>query len=166
MRGDSTAFNGLVEDFSKDILYSASNLLYDPEEAEDVGQEVVLALFQSITKLKSPLAFYSYLQQTVRNICIRHNQKYKRLPTTDLDEHKAELAAPRHEEPETMFDQVEQVQRVGELLEQLPARQRQVLYYYYYGELSYKEIAEIMGVSVNTVGATINQAKANLKRMI
>jgi RNA polymerase sigma-70 factor (ECF subfamily) len=166
MRGDQAAFSQLIEDFSKDILYSASMLLDDSSEAEDVAQEVIMALFKNITGLKSPHAFYRYLQQTIRFICIRYNQRGKGVSTRDLDDVDIDVAAPRSEEPDQMLDHEQQVREVQALLELLPPRQREFLYLYYFRELSYKEIAKIVGVSVNTVGATISQAKANLKKLV
>lgn len=179
MRGNSRAFEQLIEQFSSNILYMASQQLNDSSEAEDAAQDVVFALCRGVTRLKSPHAFYAYLKQTVYNICKEYNRKQKQRDTEDIDDFvkRQTKQLPNNlvsnDEAEKTIqlgasdvDASSQEGKMARCLQQLPQRQRQTLYLYYYQGFSYKEIAKLQGISVNTVGVNVSNAKVALRKLM
>ncbi len=174
MQGSTDAFEQLVKDFSPTVLYLAGLELDNKSEVEDVAQEAVLVLYRNIAKLKSPYAFYSYLRQTVHYISMERNRKQARIKSEDFDEY-IEKSSKRLPEKLVEYDEITLRERedntvdaakMASLLERLPDRQRESLYLHYYQEFSYKEIAKLQGISINTVGVNISKAKESLRKIM
>lgn len=174
MRGEAAAFEQLVRQFSSQILFLASQKLDNASEVEDASQEVVLALYKNIGSLRSPHAFYAYLKQIVHNVCMERNKKGKRIKTDDLDEYIERQVKQLPEElvsrdEETLGSEENDLINAGEMaayLNKLPERQRETLYLHYHQGFSYKEIAQLQGISINTVGVNVSKAKASLRKMM
>jgi len=170
MRGDTQAFEQLITAFSEDIVYNLRLSLdkHNRGEAEDAAQEVVLILYRNIGRLKSPHAFYSYPRTVIYNMARRYNQKEGRALFEDIDEYEqtGRLRADSNEQPEEEFERGQAALRVAACLEKLPQKQHEALFLHYYRDLSYGEIAERLGVSINTVGSNISKGKKTLKKLL
>lgn len=166
MRGDAKAFAELYQTFINTIYYNVNSTLIDKNEVEDAVQQVVVSLHKSLHKLKSPYAFHSYLYRITMNVCYKYNQKEisKRYNTqAELDE---ELIDDKGKTPPQELESKERDELVRLFISKLPEKQRYTLLLYYYYDLSYKSIAEVMDTTVTSVGSNINRAKKNMKRML
>ncbi len=170
IRGNTQAFEQLISAFSEDIIYYLSLCLDKGNrgDAEDAAQEVVLVLYRNIQKLRSPHAFYAYVRTVSYNMALKYNLKASRLRTEDVDEYEQseKLHVPKHELPEEEFERKQTATVLAGYMEQLPQRQCEALYLYYYRDLSYGEIAERLDVTTSTVGTNISKAKGALKKML
>jgi RNA polymerase sigma-70 factor (ECF subfamily) len=154
--------------YAKTILFQARLLVRNREDAEDVAQKVAIAMLRDIRKLRSPYAFRSWLQRLIVNMSNKHNAQMLR--ETGHMESLSFAESVVDESPETQPEDVavsrDMRRFVGGYLERLPAAQAVALALYYYEQLSYKEVAEVMGVSIGSVSSTISKAKQNLKKML
>jgi RNA polymerase sigma-70 factor (ECF subfamily) len=156
--GDERAFAELFEEFGKRTLGYLRGLL--EEDAEDVQQEVWLAVYHSISRLSNPRAFRTWLFQTTRHRAIDFLRKRKRelelLEAAAVELSAAEAAMG--EEEAGALDGSE----VRAELAKLPPVQREVLLLRYQDQLSYAEIALVTGCSIGTVRSRLHHAKRRL----
>lgn len=166
MRGDAKAFAELYKIFIKTIQYNVSNSLTNKSDVEDAVQQVVISLHKGLPKLKSPYAFHSYLYRITMNVCSSYNEKDGKQRHSSLEEVEEDLVDTRSEAPPLELERKENDELVRQFISKLPEKQRYALLLYYYYDMSYKDIAEVMGTTVTVVGSNINRAKKNLKRML
>jgi RNA polymerase sigma-70 factor (ECF subfamily) len=166
--GDASALEQLCRQYAKTILFQTRLLVRNKDDAEDVAQRVAIAMLNDIQKLRSPYAFRSWLQRLIVNACNRQNamtqREYGRVEGLELAESVVDESLEARPEESAVSKDMERF--VGGYLEKLPPAQAVSLTLYYYEELSYKEIAETMGVSLGSVSNTISKAKQNLKKMM
>ncbi|MDR0886537.1 MAG: sigma-70 family RNA polymerase sigma factor [Clostridiales Family XIII bacterium] len=168
INGSQSAFEKLYLSQSKAILYHARSLLINPEDAYDAAQDVVIAMMKNIRTLKDPSAFLSWQYQLIRYVCSKHVRKLKRIhfgqEPYDISDN-AELYEDKNIDANTerVIEEQERSKIVLKVIAKLSKRQREAVILYYYEDLSYREIAEVMGSSVSTVSTNLMKAKKNIK---
>jgi RNA polymerase sigma-70 factor (sigma-E family) len=132
----------------------------DRDAAEDLVQEAFIRLARSIHRVHDPEAVPAYLRSIVLNLARDHNRRglvsLRHRPSSEP------AAIDITEGLEIREDQ----RRVIDALRTLPAGQRNCLVLRYYLELSNPEIAETLGVSVNTVKTQLRRGMAALARLL
>jgi RNA polymerase sigma-70 factor (ECF subfamily) len=166
--GDARAFEDLYSAYAKTILFHCRNLIVDKSAYEDVAQEVAIALFTSIGTLKEPKAFGSWLQRIIRNTCINHNKKFMRESESKTVENGEELLStlPSERPDENPEIGVIEDDTFFGMLDELTPVYRDTLILRYYDELSYGEIAKVLGSTVSTVSTNLIKAKRALERLL
>ena len=169
-KGQNEAFDVLMHRH-KDRLFSfIYQLVKDRDLADDIFQETfvkaIITIKQGryndlgkfsawIGRIARNLAIDSFRQDKAENSLSSDNTEYDILNRRDLAENTIE---------DTLIDlQVED--DVRRLIEELPESQKEVLVMRYYKDLSFKEIAESTGVSINTALGRMRYAILNLRRM-
>jgi len=166
MKGDAEAFAEVYRIFINTIYFNVNCSLNDKSETEDAVQQVVLSLHKGLPKLKSPYAFHSYLYRITINVCNKYNKKEARQHYGNLDEAEDDLLDDSTNTPSEEFELKERDKLVRLFISKLPEKQRYTLVLYYYYDMPYKNIAEVMKTSVTVVGSNINRAKKNMKQML
>lgn len=163
---DENAFGVLINRHQKHIYKVCIGFLHDKEEAEDVTQEVFLEVFKSIHYFKQTSSLSTWLYRIAVNKCLNNlkRQKVKRLYLNfqELIGVKNSTTSNSHE----MLEQKEQKTELTKAIDNLPENQRIAFTLAKYDELSYEEIAAIMGVSVSSVESLMFRAKTNLKKKL
>jgi RNA polymerase sigma factor (sigma-70 family) len=138
------------------------------DEAEDVAQRVIIEMIRGIAKLREPYAFRGWLQRIITNACYRQDLQLRTdLKFGDLLEEAETIADDRLEaRPEDYTVAADMREYIGGYLGQLPPSQALMLTLRYTEELSYKEIAQVLEVSIGTVSSTMSKAKKNLKTLL
>jgi RNA polymerase sigma-70 factor (ECF subfamily) len=152
-RGDETALASLVTRHRARMIRTATNLLRDRHEAEDVAQEAFLKGFREIQKLRDDRAFAGYLYR----ICVRLCMDRLRLKRAEI----AELDAVQPHDGGAVENRVV----VEKLLAQLPAELRTTLVLREMEQLSYDEVAEVMNVPVGTVRSRLHTARERFRKL-
>jgi RNA polymerase sigma-70 factor (ECF subfamily) len=133
----------------------------DPELAEDVVQEVFIKLWESRTELRIKTSVKSYLFKACHNKFIeriRASTKQASLLETLKWETLSKL------QPEEGTGKIQKVEIINTAIEQLSPKCREAFLLSRYNELKYKEIAEVMGISVKTVEIHISKALSQLRQ--
>jgi RNA polymerase sigma-70 factor (ECF subfamily) len=168
--GDELAFEELYRVFAGSILYHVKQLLYNKEDAEDAAQEAVLAMYQNLGSLKSAYAFKSWMLKILHSVCYSRNRKWSRKEEQyQSDRDIDELGDVLHETnegniPERQAVAADQNEAIIAAIKTLPPVQQSSIIMYYYDEMSYKEIAKALGVTVSTASTNIMRAKNNIKK--
>ncbi|MDE5571100.1 MAG: sigma-70 family RNA polymerase sigma factor [Prevotella sp.] len=169
--GNSGAFDELLERNQKKLYSYILFVVHDPEVANDVFQETFVKV---ITKLQDGKytdsgKFSFWLTRIAHNV-IMDNYRHQKAahivePTegNDLNKLRSDELMDINRENEFVNTQV--MNDVRRMMDQLPAPQREVVYMRFYQGLSFKEIAQITGVSINTSLGRMRYALINMRRM-
>lgn len=156
--GDERAFARLFDSFGKRTLGYLRGLV--GEEAEDVQQEVWLAVYREIRSLSNPRAFRTWLFQTTRHRAVdllRRRKREKEL--IEVAAIELTLANEFAEGPELAG--LEESVLAG-AIEELAPTHREVLQLRYQGDMSYAQIALVVGCSIGTVKSRLHHAKRRM----
>ena len=154
----------LTESFKSlsDGLYRVAYYILESQtDAEDAVQDLFIKLWNSREQLDTVLNLKAYCTTLMKNLCIDRLRKEQRVQVMEPGPDMAE--ARRVDED---YDAREKLERVMAAIERLPARQRDVMKMYVFEEMSYDEIAEKTGVSINTALGRMRYAIINLRKMI
>lgn len=152
--GDERAFAQLFKTFRGRTLAYLRGLV--EEDAEDVLQEVWLAIYRGLGSLAEPGAFRTWIYRVTRHRAIDQLRRRKRTSGLFVDEELAQdVADPRTEEQGSEL-------WTDDFLRDLPALQREVVLLRYRDDLNYAEIASIVGCPVGTVRSRLFLAKQRL----
>lgn len=168
--GDNGAMNELFNAFYNDVYYFALKTVKDEELACDVTQETFVEIIRTIGNLQEPAAFVKWMKQITYHQCTRYFKKKKDV-LVDEDEDGNTLFDTVQEEktdfiPDEALDQDEFKKTILLMLDELSEEQRAAVLMFYYDELSIKQIAEIQGVSENTVKSRLNYARKGIKKSV
>ena len=155
----------------KDKLYTSIYMLVkDKYIAEDLFQDAFLKMIRTMREgnYSEQGKFLPWAMRVSHNLCMDYFRRTRRkLPVTlPNGEDIMELFAGLDDNCEVHIERRQAQQSIRALIEQLPEEQREVIALRVYGELSFKEIAEITSVSINTALGRMRYALINLRRMI
>ena len=160
--GDEKAFVRLMQEFGGKTLGYLRGLVGD--DADDVQQEVWLSVYRGIGGLANPGAFRTWLFRTTRHRAVDFLRKRKRERELADDVARESIGA----EDETGPDVLSGVD--GTLLESalnaIPPPQREVVLLRYRDDMSYTEIALVVGCPVGTVRTRLHHAKRRLQELL
>jgi RNA polymerase sigma-70 factor (ECF subfamily) len=169
--GDNKAFDELLARNQQKLFSYIMFVVRDPEIANDVFQETFVKV---ITKLQEGRytdsgKFSFWLTRIAHNI-IMDNYRQQRSahiiePSEDNDLNKLTGSQVMDLNRENEFVNTQVLDDVRHLMDALPTARREVVYMRYYQDLSFKEIAEMTGVSINTSLGRMRYALINMRRM-
>lgn len=170
IQGDDKAFETLVKRSKSKVYTTIYLIVKDRYIAEDLMQE---AYIKAIDVIKSGRyneegKFLPWILRISHNMAIDHFRKDKRYPTIVLEDgskvfNSFDFAEDSVEEMQMKADQVENIR---EMIKKLPDEQREVLVMRHYEDLSFQEIADQTGVSINTALGRMRYALINLRKML
>ena len=169
--GDNRAFDELLARNQKRLYDYIMFVVRDPELANDVFQETFVKVITRLQegKYTDSGKFSFWLYRIAHNVIMDTFREQKSLhviePTAgnDLSKLKSDNIMDINRENEFVNAQV--LRDVRHIMDSLPAPQREVVYMRFYQELSFKEIAETTGVSINTSLGRMRYALINMRRM-
>jgi RNA polymerase sigma-70 factor (ECF subfamily) len=155
-----TQFHALYVRFRPGLSSFAASIVKNHEDADEIVNDVFVTIWEKQQLLILDDSLKNYLFTAVKNRCLNHIKK-ARLPFADMpDEFLA--VSPEHS-ADRILEGKELQNHITRLIEQLPAKCKQVFLLSRMFDLSYKEIAEIMDISTKTVENQIGIALKFLK---
>lgn len=172
---DAASFELIVHRYKNKIHNFVSRMVSNPEDAEDVTQEVFLRVYTRIHYFRGDSSFQTWLYRVATNLCVDRSRRVKRqVPQAfSLDEsYDDEDRGNGREIADERSDPFHEVAR-GELkrvvqggLAKLSEKLRTVIVLYDIQGLSYEEIAQVLGVPIGTVKSRLFNARAELARKL
>lgn len=151
-------FDKLFNQYYERLVLFAESYVGDLETAEDMVQDVFLSLL-SRTDLTNIKYSRSYLYSCVKNGCVNYLRKLKVVDPLDSKLFDAIYYSGDFD----LLEQEELVRRVKEEIEKLPEQRREVLKMSVYEGMSYPQIAEVTGLSINTIKTHMKKAYQDLR---
>ncbi len=164
--GDSTAFENLVRHCYQQIYRWAWVHTGDPDDADDVTQEVLVVLHRKVKTYAGRARFSSWLFQVTRNAALQHERKVGR--ALRLKRRAREVAVDDSHSVDgiTELDGARTADVVRTLFQQLPVRQREVFDLADLQGFSPSEIGRMLGMKAVTVRANLCKARRALRGAI
>jgi RNA polymerase sigma-70 factor (ECF subfamily) len=161
--GDDSAFDRIVERYSADIAALANRLLAWPGDVDDVVQDIFLAALLGLKKFRGECSLKTWLFTITINEC--RNYRYRQVLRLKIFSKAAEKKSVSPADPvdKRAMDK-DTFDRMRRAIKALPAKYREPLMLRYLQELSTKEIAEILGISQNTLQVRLTRARKRLKK--
>lgn len=169
--GNNLAFDELLARNQQKLFNYILFMVHDQEQANDIFQDTFVKI---ITKLQQGSytdsgKFSYWMTRIAHNIMMDQfrTQRCERIiePNADNDLSNLKGAEIMELNMETQMVNSQIMRDVRHMMDNLPAPQREVVYMRMYQDLSFKEIAEITGVSINTALGRMRYAILNLRRM-
>jgi RNA polymerase sigma-70 factor (ECF subfamily) len=145
-------------------------IVKDKELSEDLFQDTFIKVINTIRSgaYKEEGKFIQWVMRIAHNLIIDHFRKAKRIPVVEnSDDYNIfdRVRIPVESVEEVMI--TEQIhQDVKKLIDYLPKEQREVLVMRHYGDMSFKDIAEVTNVSINTALGRMRYALINLRKLV
>jgi len=167
-RGNSAAFEQLVRLYENKVYHLALRMCTSPEDANDVAQEAFLAAWKGLPSFRGESGFSTWLYRLTSNAAIDHlrrNKKQKGDLSLDNEELSLDAVDPGPR-PQDAAEKGELKEAVEAGLRQLSDDHRQVLVLREMQELSYEEIAGMLGLDLGTVKSRISRARNALRKIL
>jgi RNA polymerase sigma factor (sigma-70 family) len=169
-KGHSSALEELVYRHKDKLFTSIVLLVKDTFLAEDIFQDTFIKIIDTIRadRYTEKGKFLPWAMRIAHNLCVDHFRKIKRTPVIKTGDDKdifnvLNFSEPSAEEKMMTRQSHDSVRR---MLDLLPGEQREVIILRHYAELSFKEIADLTNVSINTALGRMRYGLINLRKMM
>jgi RNA polymerase sigma-70 factor, ECF subfamily len=169
---DENAFQVFVEKYHKLVLNVCNNILNNYDDSMDVSQEVFIKIYESIENFRGDSKVTTWLYRISVNKSLnylRSKKKSKWFSSLDVlfnDNIKSYEPEDDSLKPGEDIEQEENKKALYYALRKLPEKQNIAITLNSLEDLSYKEISEVMQISVSEVGVLINRGKKKLQKLI
>jgi RNA polymerase sigma-70 factor, ECF subfamily len=169
---DEQAFQEMVKKYQSLVIKTCYGFVHNSEDAQDIAQEVFIEVYRSIHKfrMESKISTWLYRISVNKSInYIRDHKKNKWLLSLDLlfeSEMNNKQSSPIDDSPYDIMEKDEKKQLLYRSIDNLPENQRIAFTLYKFEELSYKEISEIMNLSLSSVESLMFRAKKSLQQKL
>ena len=172
---DGKAFKELVQRYEHTVFKTCIGFLHNKEEAEELTQDVFVEVYQSIERFRQEAKLstwlyrvsvnksLNYLKKTKKERAILSLESFVRIDNGELRIDNGEFGS---EHGETRMDNEEKAMMLEKSLDSLPPNQKIAFTLNKYDEMAYKDIAEVMDMSVSSVESLIHRAKLNLQKKL
>ncbi|MEX2568036.1 MAG: sigma-70 family RNA polymerase sigma factor [Cyclobacteriaceae bacterium] len=168
--GSEIAFEKLVDKYKTKVYTTIVMIVKEQGVAEDLLQDVFVKVVQTLNsdRYNEEGKFQPWLMRIAHNLAIDHFRKMKRYPTVIMEDGSSVFNTLRFAEDnvEDLKVKEETYELVRQLIDELPENQKQVLIMRHYMDLSFQEIAEQTGVSINTALGRMRYALINLRKKL
>ena len=165
--GDKRAMEALILHYQQWVYNIAYGMLGTREDASDMSQEVFLWLWEHIGQFRFRSRFSTWLYRIVTNRCINVKDQKKRRQTDAMEIDDSQPWVPVDTEtPEKSVLRLEQREILQKALAELKDDYRQVLVLREMQDLSYEELAEVIGCSVGRVKSKLHEARKALRELV
>ena len=166
--GNESAFECLVDKYKSRVYTTIYLIVKDKGVAEDLLQDVFVKVIQTLNSdgYNEEGKFQPWLMRIAHNLAIDYFRKCKRYPTIIMEDGESLFNTLKFAE-DTVEDQrvkEDTLEMVRKLIDELPESQKQVLVMRHYMDLSFQEIADQTGVSINTALGRMRYALINMRK--
>lgn len=171
-QGDAAAFEELVVRYQGQVFNLCLRMTADAEDAADLTQEAFVKVWKSLDTFQFDAAFFTWLYRLASNCCLDFLRSKKRRPTVSLtmeteeeDEQTLDVSddAPTPEEAAISKEERETLRLA---MQSIDAEQRQILTLRVVNDLSYSDIARVLGIREGTVKSRLSRARESLRKKL
>ncbi len=171
INGEQSCFEQIIKRHKNKVFAYISLYIRDQALAEDIFQDTFMKVIQSVKsgKYQDNGKFISWVMRIAHNLIIDHFRRIRQMNTISNDEYESDLFNSRKFAESTVEDDMikRQIQKdVRKMISHLPDDQREVVILRHYAGLSFKEIAEITDVSINTALGRMRYALINMRKIM
>lgn len=173
-RGEREAFTDLVEKWKQPVMNFIFGTLRDETEAEDLAQNTFIQVWKSRDRYERTAKFSTWLFTIARNLCLNELRRRSRHPAESLED----SGADQDDQPQRQYEDKnmalptddvlhgELAVKIEAALAELPENQRTAILLCRQDDVSYEEIAEILGCSLSATKSIIHRGRETLKEKL
>lgn len=172
-QGDRQAFDYLVKNYGARVFNVCLGVLQNPEDAEDIAQEVFVEVYRSITGFKEESKLSTWIYRIAMTKSLDHLRSKKRKKRFAFvkslfteDSNTAPIQIPDFVHPGVQLEQKEMAAHLFKAINKLPDNQKTAFTLHKVEGLSYLEISEVMNTTIPSVESLMFRAKQNLKDLL
>lgn len=169
--GNEKVFSNLVNTYRKMVVNTCYGLLHNIEDAEDVAQDVFVEVFRSASGFRGDAKLSTWIYRIAVNRSLNFLRDHKRRrghkPIDEIVEPPQNVTgADSNSDPQSDMENAQRSRIIYAAIDALPENQRIAFTLNKYEDLSYKEISEIMKLSLSSVESLMHRAKKNLQKKL
>ena len=162
-QGDRHAFGELVCRYYPGVVQVVYRLCGDPGLAQDMAQETFMRAWIKFQSFHPQSSLRNWFYRIAVNATL---DELRRRSEVTLEDESIQMLADQADSPETVLIKKERTAFLQMAMQSLPETARSVLVLREYGELSYQEIASVLGVPIGTVMSRLNYARNRLREVL
>lgn len=163
--GNLKSFEKILFQYEKAIFNYLLKITGQKQDAEDLAQETFIKLYLSLDKIEIDKSFKAWLYKIATNTAYDWLRRKKKQPfLSNIEDIQEKIESETNKSDPAYY--MEQKETVNAGLDKINPAHRSVLLLYYFQDFSYGEIADILGIPVNTVKTHLYRAKRSLKEKI
>ncbi|MGI6422031.1 MAG: RNA polymerase sigma factor [Syntrophomonadaceae bacterium] len=175
LQGDLQAFEELVLGYQSKVYALTYRYMGNEEDAYDMFQETFIKAYRSLPTFKGQSSFGTWIYRIASNVCLDELRRRKRrIPTLSLDEPATTLDGNELEVEiadtsysiDILYEQKELSSSIQEVLDQMKKEHKTAIILRDILDLSYEEMAKVMGCSMGTVKSRLSRARNILKEKL
>ncbi|MCJ7446358.1 MAG: sigma-70 family RNA polymerase sigma factor [Bacteroidales bacterium] len=171
IKGEQSCFEQIIHRHKNKVFAYISLYIRDQALAEDLYQDTFMKVIQSVKagKYYDNGKFISWVMRIAHNLIIDHFRRVKQMNTISNDDYESDLFNSKKFAEDNVEDNMikRQIQKdVRKMISHLPDDQREVVILRHYAGLSFKEIADITDVSINTALGRMRYALINMRKIM
>ena len=171
INGETSCFDQIINRHKNKVFAYISLYIRDQALAEDLFQDTFMKVIQSVRagKYQDNGKFISWVMRIAHNLIIDHFRRIKQMNTVSNDDYESDLFNSKKLCDSNVEDDMisKQIQKdVRKMISFLPDDQREVVILRHYAGLSFKEIADLTGVSINTALGRMRYALINMRKLM
>jgi RNA polymerase sigma-70 factor (family 1) len=163
---NKSVYKNVFNHFYKGLVLYANNFLFDQQASEDVVQEVFITLWENAKNIEIKTSLKAYLYAMVRNKCLNYLKSVK--ITDDLNVIDLNSMLVLDEDLDLISEEEKTIlyNHILKIIETFPESMQQVFKLKFIENYKYDEIADEMGISVNTVKTQLKRAKMKISESL
>lgn len=168
LKGDGKSLEILVKKYLKPIYGFAYRNVGNSEEAEDITQEVFVKVWKNIKKFDQKKNFKPWIFQIAKNTSIDFLRKKKAVPFSRFENEKGQnsLAENIVAKPLNLIENFSDKKVLAEALQLLSNKEQKIISLRHTDGMSFREIAEVYGESINTIKSRYRRTLKALRKNI
>ena len=168
--GDEQALQLLVSRHLRSVYNFAYSMVGSKGEADDVTQEAFVKIWKNLKKFNGDKSFRTWAFSITRNTAIDYLRKRKAIPFSHFDDENggqfAEAIKDEEAIADELFDLAYQEKEVAKAIDELPKIYREIISLKLSEDITFEEMSEIMGESVNTIKSRHRRGVLLLKKSL
>lgn len=166
-QGNTLAFKTLVDRHKKKAYYTALKLVGDPDDAYDLSQEAFIRVYNARRRYDETHPFYAWFYTIIRNLARNHVRKRNvrfeyAIQTKQSSKGNLEMS----DSPEYIVEADEAKKAMWAAIDKLPYDHREIIILRHFEDMSYEEIAGILGIAVGSVMSRLYYARKKLRDLL
>ncbi|AND41426.1 sigma-70 family RNA polymerase sigma factor [Cytobacillus oceanisediminis] len=154
----------LMNEYGKSVVRLAFTFVKKEQIAEDIAQDVFIKCYQNLDTFRNESSYKTWIYRITVNLCKDRlkSWNFRNIVLTDFFS-KSKIT---NTTPESELLNLERKTDLSLKVLSLPIKYREVIILYYYEELSYNQIADLLDISVQTIKSRLHRGRLNLKKII
>ncbi|MEH7252445.1 sigma-70 family RNA polymerase sigma factor [Neobacillus niacini] len=152
----------LMNEYGRSVVRLAFTFVKKEQLAEDIAQEVFIKCYQKLDNFRGEASYKTWIYRITVNLCKDRlrSWSYKNIILTEF----FSKSSIDHHTPESELMYMEEKKEISIKVLALPIKYREVVILYYYEELSYNQIADLLDISLPTIKTRLHRARLSLKK--